>query len=157
MFENLLKKKLTKSDKEIALEHITQKVSTMNLSEMRTFVRGKVESLPICEDGLNIVLKRLTLVDENSEKLYINSDDMDSKKKKAFDIVILIASSTLVNVVAVEYIQKFMEVYKKLIEEYDTQYKEIYMSRLTDAAMLTINTINIRSALNDKMSILRNK
>jgi len=154
MFGNLLKKKVTKSEQEIALEHITQKVSTMNLTEMRTFVRGKVESLPICEDGLNEVLKKLTLIDKSSEKLYINSDDMDSKKKKAFDIVILIASSKFVNVMTVEYIQKFMEVYKEIIEAYDTEYKEIYMSRLTDAIKATINTINARTELNDKISVL---
>ena len=134
--------------------HIIERVSKMNLTDMRSYVRNGIKDFEICEHGLLEVMHKLTLKDPHTEKFYINSDDMDSKKKKAFDLVILIAKSRKITVDVFEEIQKFLEVYKEIIEVYDREFKEIYASRFKDALNIAITNLNEMSDLQNKMNVL---
>jgi hypothetical protein len=51
-------------------------------------------------------------------------------------------------------IQKFAEVYKDIIYEYDREYKDIYGSRFLDAIKLGLANLREKAALKNKMHIL---
>ena len=158
MFGSLLgKKKDTSSESQIKDRVIVEKIATMNLTDMRTYIKNRIKDFQVCETGTVEVMKRLTSKDETSSKLYINSDDMDSKKKKAFDLVLLIATSKKVSMALVEEIQKFIELYAAMIAEFDRAHKEIYASRLSDALNIVINNVNELSLLQNKMNVLGEK
>lgn len=153
MFGTLLSKnKDTESENETS--QIVAKVSKMNLSEMRSYVNNKAINLAISEDGILEVLRKLTNIDEQNSKRYLQLDDMDSKKKKGFDLVILICKNIHMNVEIVEVVQEFTVVYEELISVYDTEHKDIYASRLTDAIGLAIDSVNKHSELNRKTKVL---
>ncbi len=155
MFGSFLgKKKDTPRDKNSS--DITLKVSKMNLTEMRSYVNNKIIDFEISEDGLIAVMKKLTVSDEKSSKTYLQIDDMDSKKKKGFDLVLIIANNRYISVESVELMQNFIEVYEELISKFDQDYKEIYSSRLTDAITLAIKNVNIQSELKRKEKVLGN-
>jgi len=78
---------------------------------------------------------------------------MDSKKKKGFDLVILISKNIHMNVEIVELLQKFTLIYEELIHAYDTEYKDIYFSRLTDAISFAIDSVNKYSEFNRKTNV----
>ncbi|MEA3370770.1 MAG: hypothetical protein U9Q40_05465 [Campylobacterota bacterium] len=153
MFGNLLGKN-KKSDSKNDVTQIVARVSKMNLSEMRFYVNNRVTDLAISEDGIVEVLKKLTHIDIESSKRYLQTDDMDSKKKKGFDLVILICKNMHVKAETVELLQEFILVYEELIRAYDTQHKDIYASRLTDAISLAIEGVNRHSELNRKTNVL---
>ena len=153
MFGNILGKKKDNT-KVNENADIALKVSKMNLTEMRAYINNKLGNFEITQAGLIEVMKRLTAVDANSSKTYIQMDDMDSKKKKAFDLVIMIANSKYISAEAVELLQKFTAVYSDLIAKYDTDYKEIYISRLTDALEQSISNVNKLSELARKTEVL---
>ena len=123
------------------------KISKMNITEMRSYVNNRTVNLKLTQEGLAEVMKKLTLPSEKTSKLYIEPDDMDSKKKKGFDLVLLIAKSKYINLDIIELVQNFVVVYEKLINEYDTEYKEIYSSRFADATSLALDTLNKQSKL----------
>lgn len=151
MFGNFLGKDKKSEDK---TSEVATRVSKMNLSEMRSFVNNKVTNLAISKDGLLEVMKKLTDVDEQNSKLYLQADDMDSKKKKGFDLVILVSKNIHISVEVVELLQKFTVVYAELIKVYDTEHKDIYASRLKDAIKLAIDNVNKYSALSRKTNVL---
>ena len=130
---------------------IALKVSKMNLTEMRSYVNNKIDDFEITQAGLIEVMKKLTAADE---KTYLQIDDMDSKKKKGFDLVLMIANSKQISVKTVELLQEFTVVYKDLIAKYDTDYKEIYESRFTDALEQSINNVNKLSEFDRKREVL---
>ena len=133
---------------------LLKKISTMNLTEMRSYVNNKIESLPLSEDGLNGVILNLITPDSATKNLYIKEDDMDSKKKKAFDLVILISKNKKITFKTVDAIGVFIELYAPIIKAYDAQYKEIYTSRFNDAITLALYNINQISDLKSKMNLL---
>jgi hypothetical protein len=135
-------------------QHIVEKISKMNLSDMRAYVKNHIKDFEVCEDGLQELMHKLVTKDEDTLKYYINSDDMPTKKKKAFDLIILIASSRKITPKVVEYMQKFLEVYADIIAAYDREYKEIYSSRFKDAISLAVANINQRTTLQNKMNVL---
>ena len=134
---------------------IINKVSRMNLTEMRSYINNKQADLPIDEDGLLAVIKKLSLRDETTQKLYIEKNDMDSKKKKAFDIVILVAKQKKMNIEIVAMLQQFIENYQDIIQKYDTDLKEIYNSRLNDSIAFAIKSIDTLNAVKSKMKVLK--
>jgi hypothetical protein len=134
--------------------HTVERIAKMNLSDMRSYVRNNIKDFEVSEFGLQEIMHRLTLRDEHTEKFYINSDDMSTKKKKAFDLVILIANNKKITVDTVEQIQKFLEVYKDIIEAYDREFKEIYESRFNDALNMAIGNVNELTKFQNKMSVL---
>ncbi len=154
MFKGILgRKKEEISEENSAHAALVEKISKMNLTEMRSYIKNKIQDLEVSEDGLNVVMRRLT-EDSKSKKYYLKADDMDSKKKKAFDLVLSIAENKKINLVTVELIQKFIEIYENIIAEYDKEYKEIYASRFVDAVNNALAGINQKMALKNKMDVL---
>ena len=122
----------------------------MNLSEMRSYVNNKTVNLKLTQEGLAEVMKKLTLPNKKTSKLYIAPDDMDTKKKKGFDLVLLIAKNEFINLDIIEQMKNFTAVYDELINKYDTEHKEIYSSRFTDAINLAVDSLNRQSKLAKK-------
>ena len=156
MFGSILgrkKEEISTEDKEH--QELVEKISKMNLTEMRSYINDKIKDFEVSEDGLNEVLSKLVTPDAKTKDYYVKADDMDSKKKKAFDLVLSAAKNKKVNVVTVELIQKFTEVYKDIIKNYDKEYKEIYESRFNDAIELALTNITQKSELKNKMDVLQ--
>ena len=133
---------------------IANKVSKMNLTEMRTYVNNKLANDEITEDGLHEVMKKLITPHETTMQLYIQIDDMDQKKKKAFDLIFLISQSKKITIQTVELMEKFTELYEDIIKKFDQDYKEIYESKLNDAVELSLSNLNEVTELQRKMNIL---
>lgn len=133
-------------DKTNSNSEIIDRISKMNLTEMRTYVRNGIKDLEICEFGLKEVTNRLIE--------YLKSDDMPSKKKKAFDLLILIANSKKITIDTVEYMQSFLANNKEIIDAYDREFKDIYSSRFEDALGVALNNLEEMSNLQKKMKIL---
>ncbi len=153
MFGNILGKKKDKIETNENTE-IALKVSKMNLTEMRGYVNNRLNDFEITQDGLVEVMKKLTAPNEKTSKTYLQMDDMDSKKKKGFDLVVMIANSIHISVEVVEMLQKFILTYNDLIVKYDRDNKEIYASRLSDALAQSINNVNRYSELQRKSNVL---
>ena len=155
MFSKILgKKKETTSKEDQEKAQLLEKISQMNITEMKAYVNNKIETFPIDEDGLTAVIERLIAINEKTKLYYIKVDDTDSKKKKAFDLVLLASKSKKITFTTVEKIQEFLEIYKDIILEFDTQYKEIYGSRFNDAITLALSNIAIITELKNKMNLL---
>ena len=155
MFKNLLKKKETQDDKmDKSLRELITKIDKMNLTEMRSYVNGNIKDLEVTAEGLNVVLERLVKVDSTTSKSYINSDDMDSKKKKAFNLVLTIMGNKKINIETIELVQKFLEVYEEMINEFDREYKDIYSSRFKDAIESGLAMIGVLSDMEKKIQVL---
>jgi Ni,Fe-hydrogenase III component G len=155
MFKSILGRKKDDKNEENAIDTaLVEKISKMNLTEMRSYIKNNIQDFDVSEDGLNEVLRRLITEDEKSKKYYLKADDMDSKKKKAFDLIIVIVQNKKINLVTVELIQKFVALYSDIIEQYDREHKEIYGSRFVDAVNLALANINKKVALQKKMNIL---
>ena len=156
MFGSILgRKKEDISTEDKGHQELVEKISKMNLTEMRSYINNKIKDFEISEDGLNEVLSKLVTPDAKTKNYYLQADDMDSKKKKAFDLVLSTAKNKKVNVVTVELIQKFMDVYKDIITDYDKEHKEIYESRFNDAIELALTNITQKSELKNKMDVLQ--
>lgn len=137
------------------LAELISRISKMNLTDMRTYVNGKITGLEVNKQGLNEVLKKITVKDEKTGKRYIEIDDDISKIKKGFDLVILISESKKISASTVEFIQKFIETYSDLIIDYDNRNKQIYASKLKDALQKAVGRINAISSVKEKMKVLR--
>lgn len=130
------------------------KISRMNLTELRSYLNNKIESLPVTQDGLVAVMKKLATADEVTKKYYIEASDTDQKKKKAFDVFLLLAKSKKMSVECVELMQLFVSVYEDIVNEYDTKYKEIYRSRLGTAIEQALVNIHELKEFDNKMKVL---
>ena len=150
MFGNILGKDKNKSGN----KELVHKILKMNIPEMRSYVNNRAFNLELTEEGLVEVLKKLTSLNEESEKRYIQIDDMDSKIKKGFDLVITISQSQKISVEAVELIQEFIAVYQEIIEKFDRENKQIYASKLNDALSGAIKGVNRRSQAEHKLNVL---
>jgi hypothetical protein len=126
----------------------------MKLTDMRAYINNKIPDFEVDEDGLIEVLRRLTTRNSKTSKRYIEIDDMDSKIKKGFDLVISIASHAKITVVAVELIQEFITLYDDVITKFDRDNKQIYESKLKDALQRAINNISEMADLKRKMNVL---
>ncbi len=153
MFGNILGKSKEESSGDKEHDEIVQKVSKMNISDMRVYINNKLTDFEISEDGLSEVMRKL-LSKDAKEKRFIESDAMDSKIKKAFDLVIIVSASKKITVVTTELIQDFITQYSDLIEKYDTDNKQIYGSKLNDALAKSISSITEMAELKRKMGVL---
>ena len=154
MFGKILgKKKDATSEDEKEHTQLVEKISTMNLTEMRTYVNDKLATLPLCEDGLSAIVNKLSTPD-SAGNMYLKEDDMDTKKRKAFELILLVSKSQKITFKTVDLIQKFIEKNIKLINNYDKEHKEIYLSRLNNAIELALKNINEITILKAKMDIL---
>ena len=155
MFGNILGKKDSKNTQSSEEnQDLSNKISKMNLTDMRLYINNKMSGYEPNEDGIIEVMKRLTTKNEETSKRYIELDDMDSKIKKAFDLVILLSKHKKMTVVAVELMQNFLELYDDIILKYDTDNKQIYALKIKDAIKIAIETINIRSSLQNEDNVL---
>ena len=111
---------------------IAKRVERMNLIDMRIYVNNQVSKCPLSEEGLNEVMKKLISKDEKTLRRFIETDDMDSKIKKAFELVLLIGKNKKLTSLTVKFILDFMKIYIDIIRQYDTKNKEIYASRFVD-------------------------
>jgi len=78
---------------------------------------------------------------------------MDSKKKKAFDLLILILGHKKVSVLVVEYAQKFLEVYEEMIEKYDKDNKQIYDKKIKDVLNSAVAMIDLKADIDEKIRV----
>ena len=154
MFSKILGK-TKESDKSKELTEAISKVENMNLTEMRSFVNNKIASFEVSTVGLLAVMNKLTLVNATTKKLYLVESDTDIKKKKAFDLVLLIAKSTKINLSVLDAIQKFTQVYAPIITQFDKENKEIYASRFTEILEQAIAALAMLADDMDKRDILR--
>ncbi|MDQ7042268.1 MAG: hypothetical protein Q9M34_01915 [Sulfurimonas sp.] len=155
MFGNLLKKNRTKDeDIDASLQELILKIDKMNLTQMRSLVKDKTKESELSTEGLNAVLQKLITVTDTSKKQYINSDDMDSKKKKAFDLVLAIMANKKINIQTIELVQKFIDTYEEIINRYDKEYKDIYLSRFKDSITNAVVMLGIVSDMENKLNVL---
>ncbi len=153
MFGKILGKKKEETQEDSSHQIIVEKIAKMNISDMRFYVNNKLSDFEVCEDGLNEVMRRLNSQDAD-EKRFIEMDAMDSKKKKAFDLVILISKNKKVTIVVTELMQEFMENYKDILTKFDKDNKQIYTSLLKDALTAAITTISTMAEINRKTTVL---
>ena len=151
MFSKILgRAKTTDTPSEIVV-----KISKMTLSDMTSYVKNKIVDEKVDEEGITAVMNRLLSKDEKTSHYYIKADDMDSKLKKAFELVMLVSKNKKVTVRAVELIQDFTTVYGEIIEKYDKDHKEIYGSRLNDALSNSAQLVNDIADINNKMTVIK--
>jgi len=155
MFGKILgKKKDDKNESSKELLEVSKKIESMNLTEMRTYVNNKISSFEISTLGLLAVMNKLTVADSTTKKFYILEDDMDSKKKKAFDLVLMIAQNKKLDLNVLNIIQEFSHVYENIITQFDTDNKEIYTSRFKDMVNQAIAAFSALASEQNKMKIL---
>ena len=144
MFSKIMKKKKNESEEDKINAEILEKISKMNLTEMRTYVNNRIKDFEVSGVGLVGVMKKLTTLDENTKKYYLKPDDMEIKIKKAFDLVLLICKNKKINMDVLDLVTQFMKIYSEIIKKYDLEHKEIYHSRLKstlEKIMLNMNDI----------------
>lgn len=133
---------------------ILEKIEKMDLGDMRLYVNSKLKEYEVNEFGLSEVLKKLTFKNENTSNYYLKDDDMDSKKKKVFDLIILILSNKKISIYGLEIAQKFLETYDEIIKKYDVENQEIYFKKIKDSISKAADKINFKSDVADKMRTL---
>ena len=156
MFGKILgRKKDDISEEDKATTEIVERISKMNLTDMRAYVRNGMKGFESCEDGLVAIMNRVLTRDEETQKRYIEIDDMDSKKKKGFELVLSVGAHKRVTVTSVEQIQEFITLYEDIILKFDKEYKQIYGSRLKDSLANALATVEVMSHINRKVEVLK--
>ena len=151
MFKKLFKKDDEKENDNSALEDF---ISKAGLTELRSLLLGNIERFVVDEILVVEVLRKITHEDETSHKRYLETDDNDMKLKKGFELVIAASNSKHLSVEAVELIEKFITMYKDIIDAYDTRNKQIYMHKLKKAAELSISKVEQISGFINKMAVI---
>jgi hypothetical protein len=155
MFSSILgKAKVKKGDENKEHKELVDKISKMNLTDMRSYINNKISNFEIDEDGLSEVMRKLLKVNSKTSKRYIEIDDMDSKIKKGFNLVLSVLTNKKITVTTIELVNEFLEMYADIIEKYDKDHKEIYSSRFKDAIGQAIEGINMQAELNKKMKVI---
>jgi len=155
MFSNMLGKiKNFSSDENQEKKDLTDKISKMNLTDMRAYINNRIPDFSIDEDGLNEVLHKLLEVNEKTSKRYIEIDDMDSKIKKGFDLVLSILTNKKVTVTTIELVNEFLDKSKDIVQKYDRENKQIYYTKFKDAMELAIKYMNAKAELQRKMDVI---
>jgi len=156
MLSKLLGKKQSQEESQEDAQHqlVVQKISKMNLTDMRNYVKNKILDFEPTQDGLEEILKKLIVVNEDTKKRYIEIDDMDSKIKKGFDLVLTLLESKTLGVVTIELVQKFVEVYDDIISKYDYEHKDIYATRFKDKMISCAENITTKTDLINQMKVV---
>ena len=136
-------------------DKLLEKIQKMDLADMRVYVNGKLTEFEVNDFGLCEIIKKITYIDEADEKLYIKADDMDSKKKKVFDLILLVLANKKISIATIEYIQRFLDIYSEIINRYDSENKQIYASKIKESISLALDKINFKSDVADKMRTLK--
>ncbi|MDD2449038.1 MAG: hypothetical protein PHG10_05180 [Sulfurimonas sp.] len=155
MFSNMLGKiGISTNDEEKMHNELVERISKMNLTDMRSYINNRISDLPVSEDGLKEVLKRLLEVDEKTDKRYIDIEDMDSKIRKGLDLIINILANKKITIEAIEVAIELFEASKEIIEKYDNDNKQIYHSKIRDSLNKAIETMNMKSEIQRKMGVI---
>ena len=154
MFGNILGKSKKEEVENASNSEIVEKVSKMNLSDMRIYVNNKNSAFEICEEGLSVVMRRLISKDENSKR-FIESDAMDSKIKKAFDLVLIITANKKMTKLTSELIEEFIVLYSDIIKKFDIDNKQIYADKLQKALINALTYIQTMAEVNKKINVLK--
>ena len=150
IFSKILGKKDSYTSDENKEHHeVVHKILKMNLTDMKSFIN----SAEVTEDALIEIIKKLITPNEHTLKRYIEIDDMDSKIKKGFELIISILVHKKVTVVAVELAHRFIEMYADILINYDADNKEIYTSRLKDAVQTAIKNIETKTEVSKKIRV----
>lgn len=149
----MFSKFLSKKENSGISPELIDKIAGMNLSDMRIFVKSKQKGDDDHQEAITEIMRRLTSEDDK-KKFYIKSDDEDSKKKKAFELIILIASGKKLSLKTVDLMQKFMDTYEDIINEYDREHKEIYMTKLNTAIFQALNNLSNLTDMKSRMNYL---
>ncbi len=143
MFSKLLGKK---DSKNIDNKVLADRIEAMNLTELRSYINNKIADFKIDEDGLNEVMKKMLKLNEKTSKRYIEIDDMDSKIKKGFDLVLSVMSNKKITIQTIELTTQFLELYKDIIEKYDKENKQIYLDKFKKSLNTAIEIVNIHGS-----------
>lgn len=155
MFSNMLgKMKGSSSDENQENKELINRISKMNLTDMRAYINNRIPDFSVDEDGLNEILHKLLEVNEKTSKRYIEIDDMDSKIKKGFDLVLSILTNKKVTVTTIELVNEFLDKSKDIVQKYDKENKQIYYTKFKDAMELAIKYMNAKAELQRKMGII---
>ena len=153
MFTKIFAKKDKNESKNLNSE-LKEKIAKMNLTQMRLYMKNNLDDFSVSVEGINEIVNKLISFDEKKQIFYIKNDDMDVKKKKAFDLIIIILTSKHINTKTIELTQKFLENHKEMINDFDKRNKQIYASRLRDSIENAISTINQYADFQEKMNLL---
>ena len=135
-------------------KELIEKISKMNLTDMKAYIGNRVPNFEVNEDGLSEIMRKLLKKNEKTSKRYVEIDDMDSKIRKAFDLVLNILKSKKITVTTVELVSEFVDMSKDIIERFDYDNKQIYKSRFKKAISLAVTDINGRTELERKMNLI---
>lgn len=134
-------------------DSLKERISSMNLTDLILYVKGKIKDLEPSEEGIIEVLNRL-VSQVNEKRYFLDKSDDDSKLKKAFDLILLCSNSNKITLKAIELIAKFIKQYEPLIKEYDKKHKDIYYERLKKAIEKGMVIIEAKVSLQNKMNLL---
>ncbi|WP_321779578.1 hypothetical protein [Sulfurimonas sp.] len=154
MFGSILGKIKGVSGEDKVHKELVQKIAKMNLTDMKAYISDRMPDMSVDEDGISEIMTRLLKEDEKTSKRYINADDMDSKIKKGFDLVLTLLTNKKLTVLAIEQVDEFIKTYKEIIDSYDKKHKQIYGSRFKDALGKAVDLISLRAELNRKSKVI---
>lgn len=135
---------LSPKESEEALR-LQEKIAKMDLSEMRLYVNGKLDNFEVTEFGLNEIITKLISKNENTSHYYIADNDLDSKRKKVLDLLILVLENKNISVLVIETAQEFLEVYDEMLKKYDYVNQDIYEKRIKKMISLAVDKIDTKS------------
>lgn len=144
MFKKILGRKKDTDNGNKEHSKLVEKISIMNLTEMKSYVNNRNSNMPICRDGLLEVLNSLIKLDKKTNTRYLKKDDNDAKIKKCFDLAITISTHHMITFPVIKSLDDFGDVYKEIIKKFDTDNKQTYQGKLkkaTENAVLTIGAI----------------
>ncbi|WP_373001827.1 hypothetical protein [Sulfurimonas sp.] len=154
MFSKMLGKMKSSSSDNQENRELVDRISKMNLTDMRAYINNRVPNFPVNEEGLIEVLHKLLEVDEKTSKRYIDIDDNDSKIKKGFDLIISVLTNKKVTVTSIELVTEFLDKSRDIIQKYDKENKQIYCTKFKDSITLAIDNMNAKSELQRKMDFI---
>ena len=155
MFSGVLGKMgISTSNKERMHNELVERISKMNLTDMKSYTNNNITDLPVSTESLVEVLRRLLAVDEKTDKRYLDIEDMDSKIKKGLDLIISILANKKLSIEAIEVAVELYEVSKEMIKKYDTDNKQIYLSKISESINKAIENMNKKTDIQRKMGII---
>ena len=157
MFKKILGRKSTGSEDNKNHSDLVQKIAKMDLTEKKSYINNRISSMPATRDGVAEVLNSLIKLDKKTNQRYLKMDDHDGKIKKGFDLVIAISTHSLITFPVIKSLQEFEEVYKELIEKFDTDNKQTYKSKIKKAIQNAVLTIGIIADIHNASDILKMK
>ena len=157
MFNKILGRKKGSSEDDKEHSELVQRISKMDLTEMKSYLNNRISTMPVCRDGLVAILNLLLKVNKKTNTRYLKIDDNDAKIKKGFDIAIAISTHNMITFPVVKLLQDFEEAYKDIIEKFDTDNKQTYKGKLKKAVENAVLTIGLIADIHNTSDILKMK